>query len=312
MSIEGVPGGGGPAAAPVQESLGSRMNRMAGVQEKSLFEPKDKMGKDAFLKMFTEQLKNQNPLNPMANDQFSQQMAMFSQLEQQMTTNKNLEKMIAQQSNTQIAALQLVGKKISADRAALYVDKDKATAVQFKMPQDASDVKLQVLDPGGEVIKTLELGAQNQGDVKTKWDGQTEEGRPVESGRYSYKILAKGADGKDLTVTTKIDGKVTGVTSDKGTTYLLVGDQKVGLNDVEMISEADAVAPAMNVAPSQPGNGTQVVVNTAPTDGNAAGTKAVDSSAEESEPDRISIEDVVKDARTRPMGPDTLPVFFFR
>lgn len=241
MAVEGSAKAGG---AP--ETFGAQLNRMSGVQtEKNLFEPKNKMDKDAFLKMFTEQLRNQDPLNPVSNDQFSQQMAMFSQLEQQMGMNKNLEKLIQQGNNMQIAALQLVGKNIQSDRATIYHSNDKHSTINFKVPVDTSEVKVQINDINGQPVKLLDVGSRNAGEVTTKWDGMNTEGRTVESGKYTYKILAKGMDGKEVTVATKTDGRVNGVTTEKGTVFLLVGDQKVALNDVETIKDPSQ-EPAKN------------------------------------------------------------------
>ncbi len=224
------------------QTLGDQLNRMAGVTtEKNLWEEKkNEMGKDAFLKMFMEQLKYQDPMNPVKNEQFSQQMAMFGQLEQQMNTNKNLEKIISQQGNMQIAALQLVGKEITADRAALYHEKNKFSGMSFKVPTDVSELKVEIIDPFGETVRAYNLGAQSQGDINWKWDGNKDNGQPAESGRYVYKLTGKDFDGKPININSKVDGKVTGVTSAQGQVYLLVGDQKIGLSDVEIIKDSAA------------------------------------------------------------------------
>ena len=50
------------------------------------------MGKEDFLKLLVAQLKNQDPLSPMDSNQFTQQLVQFSQVEQQINSNKNLEK----------------------------------------------------------------------------------------------------------------------------------------------------------------------------------------------------------------------------
>ena len=39
------------------------------------------LGRDAFLQLFTAQLKNQNPLDPMENEAFVAQLAQFSSVE---------------------------------------------------------------------------------------------------------------------------------------------------------------------------------------------------------------------------------------
>ncbi len=54
----------------------------------------DPLGMDAFLTMLVAQMQNQDPLSPMEGTEFSTQLAQFSQLEQAMNTNTNLEKLI--------------------------------------------------------------------------------------------------------------------------------------------------------------------------------------------------------------------------
>ena len=231
------------------ESIGTQLNRIGGVQEKSLYTTgtEKSLDKDQFLRMFMEQLKFQDPMNPVKNEQFSQQMAMFSQLEQQMNMNKNIEKLVNQQNNTQIAALQLVGKDITADRAAIYHEQNKVSPMQFKLPYDASEVKVEIKDLNGNTVRTMTLGAQTQGEVKSKWDGLDDIGKPAAPGKYSYEIKVQNMENKEEKINTKVDGRVTGVTTAAGVVFLLVGDQKIALNDVEMIKEASA-ANAVKVA----------------------------------------------------------------
>lgn len=233
-----------PEAKSVQvseESFGAKLNRMAGVVDvgKVKYGAKEEsLSKEAFLKMTMEQIKYQDPLNPVQNEQFTQQMAMLSQLEQQVNMNSTLKSILDNSKNMQIAALQLVGKDVSADTALLYHDNTKATPFQFNVPSNVSELKVEVLDEKGEALSVLDVGARQAGVVSTKWDGVMSNGVPAPSGKYSYRIVAKGEDGKDIVVPSKVEGRVTGVTTSKGETYLLVGDQKVALNDVQSIHES--------------------------------------------------------------------------
>ncbi|HDJ29118.1 MAG TPA: flagellar hook assembly protein FlgD, partial [Proteobacteria bacterium] len=47
------------------------------------------LGQEQFLKLLIEQLKNQDPLNPMDSTDFTAQLAQFSSLEQLFGINKN-------------------------------------------------------------------------------------------------------------------------------------------------------------------------------------------------------------------------------
>lgn len=69
------------------------------------------LGKDSFLKILTEQLKQQDPLKPMEDKDFIAQMAQFNSLEQMMELNKSFEMLTQQYGNTQ--AIGLLGKQVT-------------------------------------------------------------------------------------------------------------------------------------------------------------------------------------------------------
>lgn len=50
--------------------------------------PRNDLDKDAFLRLLTTQLANQDPLNPMEDKEFIAQLAQFSSLEQMQSLNK--------------------------------------------------------------------------------------------------------------------------------------------------------------------------------------------------------------------------------
>jgi flagellar basal-body rod modification protein FlgD len=76
------------------------------------------LDRGAFLDLFVAQLKNQDPLDPVQNEQFVEQLATFSSLEQLEELNDNTVAMIAlNQSNALLSQLTqssgLIGKTIS-------------------------------------------------------------------------------------------------------------------------------------------------------------------------------------------------------
>lgn len=73
--------------------------------------------KDQFLNLLVNQLKNQNPLEPVTNEQFIGQLAQFQSLESQQEMNSNLNTLINLQAVTSTIthltqASSLIGKKI--------------------------------------------------------------------------------------------------------------------------------------------------------------------------------------------------------
>src|SRR2546421_11292999 len=73
---------------------------------------------DTFLKLLTTQLKNQNPLDPLDTNQFTQQLVSFAQVEQQLKANEQLTALVALQQTAQTTqALTFVGATVSVDGA---------------------------------------------------------------------------------------------------------------------------------------------------------------------------------------------------
>src|ERR1700744_3255368 len=67
-----------------------------------------------FLTLLTTQLKNQDPLSPMDSNEFTQQLVEFSQVEQQINTNTNLQTLITQgQSQGSAVATSYLGKQVT-------------------------------------------------------------------------------------------------------------------------------------------------------------------------------------------------------
>src|SRR3990172_9915965 len=66
-----------------------------------------------FLQLLTTQLKNQNPLDPLDTNQFTQQLVQFAQVEQQMKSNEQLAALVSlQKTSQQMQALGFVGATV--------------------------------------------------------------------------------------------------------------------------------------------------------------------------------------------------------
>src|SRR5215468_9439780 len=69
-----------------------------------------------FLTLLTTQLQNQNPLDPLDTNQFTQQLVQFAGVEQQLKTNDSLATLVSMQQTAQATqALQFVGKTAIVD-----------------------------------------------------------------------------------------------------------------------------------------------------------------------------------------------------
>src|SRR5215203_2884944 len=81
-----------------------------------------------FLTLLTTQLQNQNPLDPLDTNQFTQQLVQFARVEQQLRQNDQLKTLIALQKSAQLTqALAFVGNTVAVDGSKAQFDGSAAT-----------------------------------------------------------------------------------------------------------------------------------------------------------------------------------------
>ena len=97
---------------------------------------------ESFLKLFVEQLKNQDPTEPMDASAQMAQLATFSQVEQTIKTNKNLESLLQRTSLSEADAV--IGRTVTSE--------DGKTTGVVKEVKLYSDGIIAVLDNGKELV----------------------------------------------------------------------------------------------------------------------------------------------------------------
>src|SRR5438105_9704495 len=81
-----------------------------------------------FLTLLTTQLKNQNPLDPLDTNQFTQQLVQFAQVEQQLKSNDQLSTLVSLQQTAQATqALNFVGSTAVVDGSTTALTNSSAT-----------------------------------------------------------------------------------------------------------------------------------------------------------------------------------------
>ena len=197
---------------------------------------KQAMGKDEFLKLLIAQLKNQDPLSPMDNTEFTAQMAQFSSLEQLFQVNDNLQNLAALSasvSNTQ--ALALIGKEVTAEGDSVYAEGGQATTISFNLGESAASVRIHLIDSDGEVVRTIYRGSMSEGRHEVTWDGMSEGGGTAADGLYGYVVDAVNSAGEQVDTDTYMSGIVTAISMDSGITYVHIGDAKIMISEISEV-----------------------------------------------------------------------------
>lgn len=192
----------------------------------------------SFLKLLTTQLQNQDPTAPLDTNQFTNQLVLFSQVEQQLQTNKNLEKLIGDSSATGIQqGLGYIGKAVDAvgDKGVLA---DKNAVFAYSLPQDANTVDVSILDGTGQPVFSG-TGSKKAGKNLVVWDGVNSfNGNTMPDGTYQIVVTAKDIKEEKIAATTYTTGRVTSSELDAdGNTVLNIGSAKVPINDVVAVRD---------------------------------------------------------------------------
>ena len=147
------------------------------------------MDRSAFLKLFTTQLQNQNPLDPVKNEAFVAQLAQFSQLEATTKMADSLDTMAsATQADRLLQGAALIGKRVNApDGTAELVAGANISSI-ISIPNGADKINVDVYDNAGNKIATRAMPRQMPGEVNIGWDGTNNKGERMPPGRY--KIVA--------------------------------------------------------------------------------------------------------------------------
>jgi flagellar basal-body rod modification protein FlgD len=173
--------------------------------------PEDKLGRDAFLKMFIAQMNHQDPLNPMDISQMSSQLAQFSTLEQLYNVNTNLESIEGvQNSSNRYQSIDLIGKEVKADSSTLVMDNGKAAKGAFYLGESANCL-VQIFDEQGTPIRDINLGALKPGNNEFEWDGFDNNKKLYKSGQFTYEVTAVNNQKEIISVDKFIKGIVTGI-----------------------------------------------------------------------------------------------------
>jgi flagellar basal-body rod modification protein FlgD len=188
-----------------------------------------------FLTLLTTQLKNQNPLDPLDTNQFTQQLVQFAGVEQQLKTNSSLDTILTNsKAASASSASGLIGRTITADGATTDLTNGKATWT-LTPDRAAARAVITLKASDGTVVATktttLKAGAQ-----PFEWDGTGTSGLSAKDGRYTITVDALDTTGTKVAVDTKVSGVVDGVDLSGSEPVLTIGTARVPASSVKTLS----------------------------------------------------------------------------
>ena len=127
---------------------------------------------DDFLKLLTTQLQNQDPLSPMDTAEFTNQLVMFSQVEQQLRGNDTLNKLLAMQTlNMTALGVSFIGKDVEVAGTSFQSTGAGSVSMSYDMPADATKSTIRISDADGNTVYSQD-GDETAGHHDFVWDGK--------------------------------------------------------------------------------------------------------------------------------------------
>ncbi len=203
----------------------------------SLTGNKNILGKDDFLKLLLQQLKYQDPLNPMSGAEYAAQLAQFSSVEQLQNINTSLTAsidanyLLSQSVNNTMAA-SLIGKDVKLAASAFTFDGSSDVTMGYALTGEAGEVTIGVYNEKNEKVREITASGHSLGEHEEVWDGKNDNGTAVPAGQYTFKIAATDANGKAVTTSQYLWGTIDAVRFTTAGTVVVINKTEVGLNNI--------------------------------------------------------------------------------
>jgi flagellar basal-body rod modification protein FlgD len=190
---------------------------------------------DTFLTLLTTQLKNQDPLSPMDSNQFTQQLVQFSQVEQQINSNQNLESLISlTKANSVTNSVSYLGKTLTLTDGTAALMNGQANWA-YSLNGDAATTRLTVSDAKGKIV-FAGTGETTAGIHSFSWNGQDNAGNALPPGAYTLTVTSQGSDGGSVATSVASQGKVSEVDLTGSEPLLMIGPMGVPLSKATLVS----------------------------------------------------------------------------
>lgn len=148
------------------------------------------MGQADFLRLMTEQMKNQDPLNPVKGAEFLGQLAQFSTVQGIENMQQAMGAMASVMENDQsLRAATLVGRDALVEADAVQLQAGAGVNGEIVATQ-AGPIHMEVVDASGQVVRRFDVEAAGSGAVQFAWDGKNAEGNPTQAGTYTFRATS--------------------------------------------------------------------------------------------------------------------------
>ncbi|AKH65546.1 MULTISPECIES: flagellar hook assembly protein FlgD [Photorhabdus] len=149
-----------------------------------------------FMQLLIAQIRNQDPTNPMQNNELTSHLAQINTLEGIEKLNTTLGSIVGQINNSQsLQASALIGRGVMIPGDTILVGSSEeggisTTPFGIELERPADSVKVTITDKQGAVVRQIDIGSLDAGAHNFTWNGTKEDGTTAADGAYEITIAA--------------------------------------------------------------------------------------------------------------------------
>ena len=198
--------------------------------------PQQSLGQADFLELMVAQLQNQDPSEPMDNNQFLSQMAQFSMVNGIDSLNTGFSNMSSSILGDQgLQAAGLLDRQALVETSLASFDGKKPITGTIEAPPNSSDIKVTVKDNSGSVVRVFAAQIGPSGQPTIEWDGRDQQGKSMAAGNNNMTATANVA-GNQQGLPLAVSNTITSVSIDSTSRQIklnLSNGNTVALSDVK-------------------------------------------------------------------------------
>jgi flagellar basal-body rod modification protein FlgD len=199
--------------------------------------PKKNLDMQDFIQLFITQLRYQDPMNPIENNDMAIQLALFNQVDQLFKINKTLDTLVNMAKSLDLAYVSnLLGKKVKVEKNVGRVENGEFLGGEFNLDEPVNYLEIVIKDDKGNLVDKIQLSGLKAGNYKIQWDATDLKGNKVPDGNYLFSIIIPENNNKTITPT--MIAKVTGAKLGDNTQMVINENYTLDLKDIkELIGE---------------------------------------------------------------------------
>ncbi len=190
-----------------------------------------------FMKLMVTELTHQDPFKPMGNTELATQISQFATVAGISDLNNSFDSLSSSITSDQaLQAANLVGRDVLVAGNLGWLSNGGNVQGSVELPSSASNVRVRITDANGALVRELELGTHEAGEVSFNWDGYNDSGDYMPAGLYQISAPAM-VDDVEMAPNVLVSAQVESVSLGGvgGVSLNLAGLGQVPMSDIAQI-----------------------------------------------------------------------------